>query len=295
MKPLLGWKVWLALGFIFFAALAQAGDRLPLWEADNGQSRIYLFGSIHVCKASCFPLPKAMEKRLATSQALVVELDPRKPETQIKLLEAARLPEGQSLQTLLPATDWEMLKQVSEQLGLPREFVAGLRPWMAGTMLTLLSAQHSGFETEQGVDLAVIQKASAQGLSLEELETVEEQIAALGAGSALEQREALSQSLAFLREGKMAAYLDQLLEAWKRGDEERLQPLLDEGLKHDSEIYLALFDRRNLRMAERLDKAMRDRRSRFVVVGIGHLVGPKGIPALLARRGWKLRQLEASE
>ena len=68
-----------------------------------------------------------------------------------------------------------------------------------------------------------------------------------------------------------------------------------ETLPPDTEIARALIERRNLRMAERLNSKMQDRRSRFVVVGVGHLVGPQSIPALLAKRGYRVRQLGTAD
>lgn len=285
----------LLLGLLLVSTLAQAADRLPLWEARGAQGTLYLFGSIHVCKASCFPLPEAALKRLRTSQTLVVELDPQNPEVQTKLLMAAQLPAGQRLEKLLPAGDWQAFKDTSAQLGMPAEVLAGMQPWMAGTVLTLVAAQRSGFETAQGIDLALMAEGAEAGLPLEELETAEEQIAAFGAGGAEAQRQSLRQSVDLLRSGRLAAYLEHLLQAWRAGDTSRLQSLLAETLPPDTEIARALIERRNLRMAERLNSKMQDRRSRFVVVGVGHLVGPQSIPALLAKRGYRVRQLGTAD
>lgn len=295
MKNFPSLKSWLTLGLVFFAALAQAADRLPLWEAQSAQGTLYLFGSIHVCKASCFPLPGAALKRLKGSQALVVELDPQNPEVQTKLLMAAQLPAGQSLEKLLSSGDWRAFKDTSAQLGMPVEVLAGMQPWMAGTVLTLMAAQRSGFETAQGVDLALMAEAAESGLPLEELETAEEQIAAFSAGGAEAQRKSLRQSVDLLHSGRLAPYLEHLLQAWRAGDASRLQSLLAETLPPDTEIARALIERRNLRMAERLDRKMQDRRPRFVVVGVGHLVGPQSIPALLAKRGYRVRQLSTAD
>ncbi len=41
-------------------------------------------------------------------------------------------------------------------------------------------------------------------------------------------------------------------------------------------------------MAGRLHQLAKDGKTRFVVVGAGHMVGEQGIPALLAERGWQV-------
>ena len=41
-------------------------------------------------------------------------------------------------------------------------------------------------------------------------------------------------------------------------------------------------------MRDALVRLLADGRTRFCVVGAGHLVGERGIPALLARDGWRV-------
>jgi uncharacterized protein YbaP (TraB family) len=44
-------------------------------------------------------------------------------------------------------------------------------------------------------------------------------------------------------------------------------------------------------MAGRLHQFAKDGKTRFVVVGAGHLVGDQGIPTLLAERGWQVERV----
>jgi uncharacterized protein YbaP (TraB family) len=46
-------------------------------------------------------------------------------------------------------------------------------------------------------------------------------------------------------------------------------------------------------MAARLVELARDGRTRFVVLGAGHLVGARGIPARLAEQGFVVERLNA--
>lgn len=274
---------------------ASASTLLPLWEAKGPHGRLYLFGSIHVCTTECLPLPQAVTRRLAASRGLVVELDPRKAEVQGELMRAGSLPAGQRLPDVLPEEDWRLIETLASRAGLPVEMLAGMRPWLASTMLVLTLAQQSGFDVTQGVDLAIMTQAGQLGLPIEELETAAEQFAAFNAGSPAEQRQALHLGLEQMRDGLLPEYLRDLLKAWQTGDMASAQRLIEEGMPRGSELARALIDVRNERMASRLVKRMRDGRSRFVVVGIGHLAGANGVPALLAKRGYTLRQLSADD
>jgi uncharacterized protein YbaP (TraB family) len=241
------------------------------------------------------PCLQAALQRLDASKALVVELDPRRSEAQSLLLAAARLPPGQSLDQQLPPAQWQALMNVASELGLPAEALAPMRPWMVSVLLSLTAAQQAGYEASQGIDLTLIQRAAEHGLALEELETVESQIAALGAGSAQEQREALMLTIDQLRSGRLATYLEALVGAWRAGDEAEIGRLLREGMPADSALSRALIEDRNIKMAARIARSMQDGRMRFVVVGAAHLIGPEGIPALLAKRGYRVRQLRDGE
>ena len=56
-------------------------------------------------------------------------------------------------------------------------------------------------------------------------------------------------------------------------------------------FYERLFFERNRRMVARLLELGQDGRTRFVVLGAGHMLGEEGIPALLARQGYRVELL----
>ena len=55
-------------------------------------------------------------------------------------------------------------------------------------------------------------------------------------------------------------------------------------------FYEKVIFERNERMAERLGVLAQDGRLRFAVIGAGHLVGPRGIPALLHAQGFRIQR-----
>lgn len=281
---------WLACG----SALA-AKPQLPLWEAQGPQGKLYLFGSVHVCHAGCLPLPPAALKRLAASRALVVELDPRRPDTQTKLLHAAVLPNGQQLADQLSAEDWQRVQALAGHLAVPVEYLKGFQPWMVTLVLTLTAAQRAGFDVAQGIDLSLMAEAEQRSIPVDELESIEEQIAALAAGGASAQQEAFRLALNQLEDEHVARYLGALIQRWQAGDAAGLKRLMDESVPADSAVTRALIDERNVTMADRLVTRMQDRRDRFVVVGVAHMLGPRGVPALLAKRGYRVRQISAGD
>jgi len=87
----------------------------------------------------------------------------------------------------------------------------------------------------------------------------------------------------------------ELLDAWERGDETAMTRLVFGPLEEHpefAEFYEVLFFARNEAMAAQLAGLVADGRRRMVVLGAGHMLGPRGIPALLASRGFRVERVE---
>ena len=86
-----------------------------------------------------------------------------------------------------------------------------------------------------------------------------------------------------------------IVEAWLRGDTERLAELARIGPRDDEYarvFYRTMYLERNQKMAREI-AALIDRGGEwFVVIGAAHMVGEGAIPALLEERGYRVRQIE---
>jgi uncharacterized protein YbaP (TraB family) len=97
-----------------------------------------------------------------------------------------------------------------------------------------------------------------------------------------------------LRRERIAKETEELIETWLSGDEARLEALVFSPLEQLPELtdfYDVVFFRRNVRMADTLAELSADGKTRFVVLGAGHLLGDKGIPHRLGARGWQFRRV----
>ena len=85
-----------AWALALWAGLAAAAGPLFLWELKDagGALRGWLYGTIHVCDASCFPLPVPVREALAAADGLALELDPADPSLGPALARAGLLPKG---------------------------------------------------------------------------------------------------------------------------------------------------------------------------------------------------------
>ncbi|MBL8742154.1 MAG: TraB/GumN family protein [Myxococcales bacterium] len=84
-----------------------------------------------------------------------------------------------------------------------------------------------------------------------------------------------------------------LADAYRKGDVEKLTALTfdPEEMKKHPPMFDLLFFARNAKWAPKLGP-MFDQGGVFVAVGAGHLLGDKGVPALLAKKGYSVERIK---
>jgi hypothetical protein len=105
----------------------------------------------------------------------------------------------------------------------------------------------------------------------------------------------VASSLDQLESGATRRAITRLASAWDRGDLDELAQyerwcdcVLDDA---DRRLMHRLLDERNPLLAERIDALHRDGHKVFAGVGVLHMVGPQGLPALLRARGFQVERV----
>lgn len=288
-------QAWLLLGLLVLAGSAVAKGPLYLWELsdEQGRPRAWLYGTIHVCDAGCFPLPGRVRTALAEADSLGLELDPEDPALSPRLLQASLLPAGRRLDDMLSPDLRFRLARAVTRVGLSPDAVQRMQPWMVGTLLTLQAAQRAGLGTSQGVDLWLARTARARGQAVWALETVDRQVSAMGAGGDSAQVASLAEVVGLIERDEAEPYFRRLLMAWRRGDSLAVDRMLREeaSVEAMTPMLADLLDSRNREMAESIAARLRSGRRPFIAVGAGHFGGPKGLLAMLAEKGFRVRQM----
>lgn len=287
------WVVGLSLAPSLPAA-EKSPDRHFLWGVDSPTTRVYLMGSIHMLRPNVYPLAPAIEEAFAASDVLVLEADifADLPEALMQLFEDyASYPPGQTLKSELPEPDyWELIGMLLE-LGIPSKSVQQFRPWYISLMADQVVCKRLGLQPEYGIDFYFRTKAVGQK-SVEELESVEAQLEMFSSFSDQESILMLSWVMEDLEQS--AQDFDRLLQYWKQGDVQAMEKELQNEMQEDPRfkpIWDIIVDDRNLQMADRIVALLASKKRYFVVVGAAHLIGPKGLVALLQQRGYAIQQL----
>ncbi len=281
-----------ALAAALFVLVGAAGPALakpPVWIVRDGDSEMVLFGSVHVLPPKLDWRPEALDKALAQADDVWFEL-PIDPETEARTAALASakayLPPDRSLLALLSTRARAQLVRACIRFHLAPGLMDRLRPWYAEVYLASSEYIAAGAAADAGVE-KTLSAAAPPTAERRAFESPEEQIAMFDGAPQSAQVASLEESLAEMQSDPKA--YDKLVAAWMRGDLKRLEKDAVIALRKASpELYDRLVAQRNARWTEILDARMKGHGRTVVVVGVGHLIGPGGVPARLRALGYSV-------
>lgn len=276
---------------LFFCNCDQLLAESSVWKAQKGNSTIFLGGTFHLLRDADYPLPPEFERAYQASDIIVLETDVGKlsdPLLREKLLQKAVYPDGSTIDSHLSPKVYAELRAYCEANGIPLQALVQLKPSMLMATVTLMELSRMGV-SKQGVDQFYFAQAKKDGKSVEELETVDEQInylVSLGDGN---EDEFVAHSLEEMK--RIGQQFETFVNAWRSGDAAKLGELMVSEMKASQpQLYRKLITDRNKNWLRSMEAYQKSRLTRFVLVGAGHLVGPDGIVEALKKKGYKVNK-----
>jgi len=279
---------------VVFAASGSAQDarRHFLWKVEGpGSTVAYLLGSLHVLTAEFYPLSPVIDKAFAGSKTLVEEVDldaMNDPAQMMSALGRAMLTDGRTLDQLVAASTLAEVSKRAEKAGLPMMALLRMKPWLVAITLMGPTLQAAGFKAELGVDRHFFDRAKEAGLKRQALETLTFQIDRFDQLSPKLQEEMLVSSMKDL--DTQVGNVREMAQQWAVGDVKALERTLLVAFEDSRELYDRLLVERNRNWVPHVDACLQQDAGCFIVVGAAHLVGPDGLPALLAKKGYRVTQ-----
>jgi uncharacterized protein YbaP (TraB family) len=159
---------------------------------------------------------------------------------------------------------------------------------MAAMTLEVFELLKMGMNPQNGVDKHFYPLAKSSGMEIIPLETVDFQLDLI-TGFSKEEGELLMKST--LKEiDNVKKELGELVRAWREGDAEKLQKLMNDAMADSPVIYKRLLTDRNHNWIPKIEELVRGDKNAIVIVGAGHLVGKEGLVELLKKDGLKVMQ-----
>jgi uncharacterized protein YbaP (TraB family) len=282
----------LAAGMMLASAGAALADP-ALWVVQGPHAKIYLFGTIHVLKPDQQWRSAAVDKALAESQTLWLEIPDADDQAAARTyVQQLGFDAGHPLSSKLKPEDVQRVDAAVRSLGSAKG-EAGLepmQPWLVAVTLSVLPDLKAGYAPNSGVEHVLTRVALAEGKPIRGFETLGEQLHFFADLPQDQQVALLDSTLDDIDDA--AAETDQMVAAWARGDINRVAQLTDDNLKKEAPtIYDILLTQRNRNWAAVLDQKLRGDGVMFVAVGAGHLAGPDSLQRDLEARGYKVRRI----
>ena len=258
----------------------------PLWRVKGLKGSAVLFGSIHLLPAGMNWRTSDLTDAVATADEIWFEIPIGGRDDQRAaslLLRRGSLPRGETLAAHVTPEMLRRLNLDAIQLGLSPVEIDGMRPWLADATLSLASDGRSGALASEGVErqVAAIAPATAHQHALE---SARDQVTMLADGSMAEQIDLLGVTLDEIE--RQPKEYRTVVDAWVAGNtaalrEEALDPLMAASPR----AFRVLITNRNQRWSKEIARRLTHPGRIVVVVGVGHLLGPGGVPVLLQAAG----------
>jgi len=279
LRPAAVAALWLLLGSIVSAPPVL---RPALWLARDGDSAVWLFGTVHELPRGTAWLDPAVAKALADSDTLVLELvAPTPAETAAALAASAPPPGTPPLPDRLPPGEGDRLHAAAAALGYPATAFDRGDAWAAATALSIEPLRAAGYARDDAPEALLARIATRRGMRVVGLETQGAQVAMLAALAPATQASMLKRALD--HPARIVPDMARTVAAWGRGDVAAIGDAVTDGLPGDARAIL--LDRRNDRWATRIAGWMATPGTRFVAVGAGHLTGSGSVQTRLQAQG----------
>lgn len=273
------------------AGLQAARDRGFLWRLQKDGRSSWLYGTLHVARFEwVFPGPR-LTQALREADTIALELDMLDPEIRQRLIAP---PADVPALTLPEALEQRLARQI-EQACLPQQALATLPPALQAATLMVMAGRWDGLDPAYGIDPMLAGFGRGAHKRVVSLETPELQARVLLGRSAAEHLQFVEQTLAELETGRARPALRRIAEVWARGDLADMEQYERWCDCMETEAERAqmrrLLDDRNVGLADGIDRLHGEGASVLAGVGALHMIGPLGLPALMARRGYRVERV----
>ncbi|WP_295198647.1 TraB/GumN family protein [uncultured Brevundimonas sp.] len=261
------------------------GEGPALWVVKDADSTLYLFGSVHVLRPTTGWASPRVEAAFDSASDIWFEIsNPDDQAAVMPLIQQHGLSPETPLSSRLTPQENAELDAAAQAMGASAAQLQPMKPWLAALSLSVAPLIKAGYDPKSGVELVLKARAEAAGKPIHGFETIDKQIGIL-AGLPDDVQ------LVFLRETlkdyeNAATKLDEMVEAWARGDVATLDRVTITEMKEASPaLYQAVLVDRNTDWANQIQTLLEGSGTAFIAVGAAHLTGDDSVQAILQKRG----------
>ncbi len=287
----------------FAAENKDTPKKLFMWEVTpkndaSGKNIVYILGSVSLPDTASYPLNKQIDAAYNSCEKLIVESDTDKltnNDIQKYLTKYGMLPKNYPLNKMLTEDIYKKVdsfikKKSNNKYSLP-SFIK-YKPWVVDLLLQNMVIKETLKKSQISMDSNYIAKAKKDKKPILEMETPEEQYKALASQSYYVQKQMLINNIS--DSTNVAKRIQNMYDAWSVGDTDSMKKLIFDDSKMDiyNNFNKVMYYDRSLKMADCMDKYLKEGGKYFAVVSAGITTGETNIIKLLIDKGYTVKQLE---
>lgn len=269
---------------------AETGNTL-LWQiSGNGLTKpSYLFGTFHLLCKDDIRFSDALKQAVIKSDEVYLELDMDDPSTLLGALVLMKMKDGKKLKDLYTEAAYKRVSDFfKDSLKTPIGLFQQMKPEF---LMALLYPKMMPCNTTGSVEESLMQLAKENSKEIKGLETMAFQASVFDSIPYEKQAAELLETIDSLDKSKK--YFNLMLKAYKEQRLDSIANIVSNPEFGSTENQDVLLDNRNKNWVAQLKEIMK-KRSVFTAVGAGHLVGNKGLIALLRAAGYTVKGIKNS-
>jgi uncharacterized protein YbaP (TraB family) len=255
-------------------------EKTLLWKitGEGITSPSYLYGTFHLLCPNDFFMHDSVKQAFHQTKKLYLEIDMDDPKMMAKMMKGIMMKDGHNLKEYLSQEDFDTCAAIFKaKTNIPLSMVATYKPFMLTSMLypSMIGCQPVAFEKE------FEKMAKADSMTIEGLETIEDQLAVFDAVPYKMQAKMLKKALLEMDKGKQQ--FDDMVKLYNNKN----VAALHDNVSGDTEVgkyEKLLLDKRNKNWIPVI-QSLTKQQPTFIAVGAGHLGGKNGVINLLRKAG----------
>ena len=275
--------------------------RPALWLLADEDTKIYLFGTVHVLPPELRWRSAALERAIDEADELVLEVSDRETlEDPSALAASILMGKNVSILSRVSPDRRAALAELIALSGLPVEAYDRMHSWAAAITLAAAMVAQAYGGGESGTELSGVEPVleaefARRGKPVSGVETAAEQMGFLAGLTVGAQRDFLESIVDDYRfamaapDGEEPAEPRLAEREWLEGD---VDSLAAETQGMPPPLYEALLTRRNRAWTEWLERRLERPGTVLFAVGAAHLAGRDSVQAMLAERGLTVRRID---
>jgi uncharacterized protein YbaP (TraB family) len=280
---------WL-FALLLTAAPVAASAAPAIWEVSDADSKVWLFGSVHVLpKDMAWRTPK-LDDLIKQSEQIYFEADIGPLGQLAVAISGIKMGFGDKVDWVatLTAEQKDKLAAAITPLGLSTEQLGALQPWLADAMIQETVIEHLGYSPSSGVDSTLQAELPKERKAY--FETVAGQLALLAADPIDVQVKRLMTTVDTVP--TLGKEMTDMTGAWSAGNVDVLAKQIADDPTMDESFTKNLLTNRNANWVTAIEGLLKDNHNDLIVVGAGHLAGDGSVVDLLGKAGFTVQRIQ---